>query len=107
RTGDETSTLVEPVPADGLADEGGDEGAGDSKHGGKDEAFRLVRTRRKHARDQAGNEADDDHPDDVPHDDLPRLLRVDDRSLIRPRALKAVPRGTCRSSRPSPTSARS
>src|SRR5262245_28610600 len=92
RSGDETSTLIEPVPADALTDEGGDEGAGDSKHGGKDEAFRLVRSRRKHARDQAGNEADDDHPDDVPHDDLPRLLRVDDRSLIRRRALKAVPR---------------
>ena len=73
RSGDETSTLIEPVPADGLADEGGDEGAGDSQRGGQDEAFRLVRTRRNHARNQAGNEADYDDPDDVPHDNLPRL----------------------------------
>src|SRR5262245_29981917 len=105
RRGDETSALIGPVPADSLADEGGDEGTADSKHGGKDEAFRLVRTRRQHARDQAGTEADDDHPDDVPHDDLPRL-RVDARSLIRLRALNAVPRCTCRGSQTSPTSAR-
>src|SRR5262245_20498759 len=86
--GDETGALIEPVPADALTDEGGDEGASDSQRGGKDEAFRLVRTWRKHARNQAGNEADYDHPDDVPHDDLPQL-RVDDQSLIRRRALKA------------------
>jgi hypothetical protein len=71
RRGDETGALIGPVPADGLADEGRDERAGDSQRSGKDEAFRLVRTRRKHARDQAGNEADNDDPDDVPHDDLP------------------------------------
>src|SRR5215470_9850023 len=91
RRGDETGALIGPVPADGLADKGGDEGPGDSQRSGKDEAFRLVRTRRNHARNQAGNEADDDDPDDVPHDDLPRL-RLDDRALIRRRALKAVPR---------------
>src|SRR5262249_56596067 len=79
---DETCAVMEPVPADGLADEGGDESAGDSQRSGKDEALRFVRTRRNHARNQAGNEADYDDPDDVPHDDLPRL-RVDDRSLIR------------------------
>ena len=28
--GNETSTLIKPVPADGLADEGGDEGAGNA-----------------------------------------------------------------------------
>jgi len=31
RRGDETSALIGPVPADGLADKGGDEGAGDSQ----------------------------------------------------------------------------
>ena len=35
RRGDETGALIGPVPADGLAEKGGDEGAGDSKHGGK------------------------------------------------------------------------
>src|SRR5262252_2068958 len=50
RRGDETGTLIGPVPADGLADKGGDEGAGDTQRSGQDEAFRLVRTRRNHAR---------------------------------------------------------
>ena len=59
---DETCALIEPVPADGLADEGGDESAGDSQRSGKDEALRFVRTRRNHARNQAGNEADYDDP---------------------------------------------
>ena len=31
RRGDETGALIGPVPADGLADKGGDEGAGDSQ----------------------------------------------------------------------------
>src|SRR5215813_14958085 len=39
---DETCALIEPVPADGLADEGGDESAGDSQRSGKDEALRFV-----------------------------------------------------------------
>src|SRR5262249_59586813 len=30
RSGDETSTLIKPVPADALADEGGEEGTGES-----------------------------------------------------------------------------
>jgi hypothetical protein len=54
-----------PVPADGLADEGGEKGASDPQHSGQEKALRIVRTRREHARDQAGNEADHDDPDDV------------------------------------------
>src|SRR5262245_33750361 len=60
---------------------GSGRGACDETHVPTATALRFVRTRRNHARNQAGNEADYDDPDDVPHDDLPRL-RVDDRSLI-------------------------
>src|ERR1700756_5358054 len=87
RRGDETTALIGPVPADGLADKGGDEGAGDSQHSGQDEAFRLVRTRGKDARDQAGDEAYYDDPDDVPHKRSPKMTSR--RSvLLRRRALK-------------------
>src|SRR6266511_5530800 len=72
RRADEASTLIEPIPTDSLADERGEERACDSQHRCEDEAFRLVRTRGKYARDQTGNEADDDDPDDVPHDNLPQ-----------------------------------
>src|SRR5262249_22184914 len=86
---DKTSTLIEPVPADGLADEGGEESAGDPQHRGQEETLRIVWARREHARNQAGDEADHDDPDDVPHDDLPRFTSR--RSiLIRHRALRAV-----------------
>src|SRR5215831_2484471 len=91
RRADETGALIEPVPTDGLADERREERACDSQHSGKDEAFRLVRTRRKHARDQAGDEADYDDPDDVPHDGLPRF-KTRRSILIRYWAVKVEPR---------------
>src|SRR5262249_43129788 len=68
RSADETSTLIEPVPADGLTDERGEEGAGDPKHGGQEKALRIVWARREHACNQAGDETDHDNPDDVRHD---------------------------------------
>src|SRR6185312_2632260 len=42
RGADEARTLVEPIPADRLADEGRDEGADDPQHRRQDEAPRLV-----------------------------------------------------------------
>jgi hypothetical protein len=57
-------------PADGLPDEGGEEGAGDPQHRGQKETLRIVWARREHARDQASDEADHDDPDDVRHVNL-------------------------------------
>src|ERR1700730_1151894 len=71
---DETRALVEPVPTDGLADEGCDERAGDPEPGGQYETLRAIRTRRDETRDDAGDEADHDDPDNVRHDDLPVAL---------------------------------
>ena len=62
--GDEARALIDPVPADGLADEGGEECAGNSEQRGQDEARRVVRSRRQNARDDAGDEADEDDPED-------------------------------------------
>src|SRR5580704_18404596 len=61
----------EPVPTDGLADEGCDERAGDPEPGCQYEAVRAIRTGRDKTRDDAGDEADHDDPDNVIHDDLP------------------------------------
>src|SRR4029077_3044089 len=66
---DQAGALIGPIPADRLADEGCDERANDAEHGGEDEARRIVRSRRQKTRDDAGNETDDDDPDDV-HGDL-------------------------------------
>src|SRR5262245_42676866 len=73
RSADEAGTRIEPVPADGLADEGGEESAGDPQHRGQEETLRIVWARREQARDQASDEADHDDPDDVRHPNLPRL----------------------------------
>jgi hypothetical protein len=70
---DETRALIEPVPTDGLADEGCDERAGDPEPSRQYEAIQVVRTGREETRDDAGDEADHDDPDNVRHDDLPGL----------------------------------
>ena len=70
--GDEAGTLVEPIPAEGLADEGRQKSTCDSKHGGQDETAWIVRSWRKQSRNDAGNEADDDNPDEARHENLPR-----------------------------------
>src|SRR5262249_59485504 len=73
---DETGTLIEPVPADGLADEGGEESAGDPQHRGQEETLRIVWARREQARDQASDEADHDDPDEARHPNLARLYLI-------------------------------
>jgi hypothetical protein len=70
---DQAGALVEPVPSDGLTDEGGEESARDPEQCRQDETARLVRPRRQEASDDAGDEPDDDDPDDVRHHDLPRV----------------------------------
>jgi hypothetical protein len=62
---DKAGTLVEPIPTDGLTDEGGEESAGDAEQRRQDEAARLVRPGREETRDDAGDEPDRNDPDDV------------------------------------------
>jgi hypothetical protein len=74
---DQARALVGPVPADRLADPGGDEGAGDAKQRGEDEARRVVGTGRQEARDDAGDKTDDDGPQyahDRPRNDFVSLI---------------------------------
>src|ERR1700732_2749169 len=75
---DQTRALVEPVPTDGLADEGCDERAGDPEPGRQYEAGRAIWTGRDETRDDAGDESDHDDPDNVVHDDLPVALPARD-----------------------------
>src|SRR3984893_14024726 len=67
----ETRALVEPVPTDGLADEGCDERAGDPEPGREYEAGRAIGNGRDETRDDAGDEADHNDPYNVEHEDLP------------------------------------
>jgi len=70
--GDESSALVSLVPADCLADECRQEGAGDAQRRGQEDAGRLLGRRREQARDDAGHEADQNDPEEA----QVRLLRV-------------------------------
>src|SRR4051794_5697544 len=60
---DQARALIGPVPAECLPEPGCDEGADNAEYAGQYEALRIVRRRRYPARDQAGDEADDDDPD--------------------------------------------
>src|SRR3954451_16100636 len=59
---DEARALIRPVPADRLPEIGRDEGPDDADDRRHDEAARVVRRGRDGAGDQAGNETDDDDP---------------------------------------------
>src|SRR5499433_2339293 len=79
RGGDKARALVGPIPADSLAEERGDERAADSEQRSEDEALRIVRPRRQETRDDAGDETDQNDPEDARHDALPVVLgRVTD-----------------------------
>jgi hypothetical protein len=70
---DETGALIEAIPTDCLTDEGRDESPDDSENRGQDKTFGIVWARGEPARNQAGNETDDDDPDDVGHEQPPAL----------------------------------
>jgi hypothetical protein len=70
---DEPRALIEPIPADHLADESRNESAGDAYQGRQDKSSWIVRPRRKHPRDKTGDEADDDNPYDVGHGQSPEM----------------------------------
>src|SRR5262249_12182025 len=74
RGGDKARALVGPIPADSLAEERGDERAADSEQRSEDEALRIVRPRRQETRDDAGDETDQNDPEDARHDALPVVL---------------------------------
>src|ERR1700752_4150948 len=65
--GDETGALVRAIMADGLADPGRQERTDDAEDRRQDEAAWIVRSWRQHARDDAGDEADNDDPDNAAH----------------------------------------
>ena len=50
---DQARALIGPVPADRLADEGGEEGAGDAEQRRENETGWIVWSRRQQARDDA------------------------------------------------------
>ena len=54
---DKTRTLIEPVRANRLADEGGQESADDAEDRRQDESLRIVRPGREKARNKPSNKA--------------------------------------------------
>jgi hypothetical protein len=62
---DQARALIETVPPNGLADEGGQEGADNPKYRRQYESLRIVGTGRQDARNDSGNEADNDNPKDM------------------------------------------
>src|SRR6187455_576735 len=62
---DEAGALSGLVPAEGLPQIGGDERADHAENGGQDEAGRLIVARHQELGDDAGEEADDDGPDNA------------------------------------------
>src|SRR5882757_10159548 len=65
--GDEARALIGAVMADRLADEGGQKRTDDAEYRGQDEPARVVGAGRKQARDDSGDKADDDDPDNAAH----------------------------------------
>src|SRR5262249_42618361 len=64
---DEARTLVRTIPANQLAEPGRKECACHSKHGGEQEAGRIVGTGSQKPRDNAGDKADKNDPKDRSH----------------------------------------
>jgi len=62
---DESGTLILPIPADRLSDEGGNKCASDAKERGENKARWIVRPRRQKAGNDASDKTDNDHPDNV------------------------------------------
>src|SRR6202047_1022117 len=95
RRGDEAYALIRTVMADGLADKGREKRAGDAQHRGQEESAGIVRSRRKQPGDDAGDEADDDDPENAAHGCRPlsrkRLLPVRAGLPIRFRTASAHP----------------
>jgi len=62
---DQARALIGPIPADRLTDEGGDESVGNAEQRRENKTGWIVWSGRQQARDDAGDETDDDHPDKV------------------------------------------
>src|SRR6266850_5147019 len=62
---DEASALSRVIPPDGLPEVGGNKCANDSQDGGEDKSLRLVVARHDKLGDNAGDEANDDRPDNA------------------------------------------
>src|SRR3954468_2880710 len=62
---DEASAISRVIPADGLPEVGGNECANDSQDGGEDKSLWLVLAGHNKLCDNAGDEANDDRPDNA------------------------------------------
>src|SRR5262245_34324581 len=62
---DQSGTFAGAIPADGLAEKGGDERTDDAEHHGEDEAGGIVGAGSEQTSDQARDEADDDDPENA------------------------------------------
>jgi len=65
RRANESRALISAVPADGLADKCRDKRANNAEDRGENESGRIIVPRREKPRDYAGDEADQDDPDDA------------------------------------------
>src|SRR5258705_6744061 len=72
---DEASALSRVIPPDGLPEVGGNKCANDSQDGGEDKSLRLVVARHDKLGDNAGDEANDDRPDNTHIAPLPKMGR--------------------------------
>src|SRR5215510_16070873 len=87
--GDKARALVDPIPADGLADEGCQKGACDAEHGGQNETTRIIWSWRKQPRNDPGDEANHDDPDEARHDNLPCALWTRRSALLSELSIRA------------------
>src|ERR1700678_2237598 len=60
-----SGALVDPIPADRLANEGCEERSHDAEHGGEDETRRLIRAGRNQASDDTSHKSDNDDPENT------------------------------------------
>src|SRR5436189_35638 len=72
---DEARTLSRVIPSDGLSEVGRNKCANDSQDSGEDKSLRLVVARHDKLGDNAGDEANDDRPDNAHIVLLPRMVR--------------------------------
>src|SRR4051812_29010311 len=72
---DQSRPFANTIPANRLAEDGCHQGSDDAEDRGKDETCRLVPSQQNELRDNPGDEADADGPDDA-HRPLPLMWGV-------------------------------
>src|SRR6185312_12630011 len=85
----QAGTLIQPIPADGLTDEGCDEGPHDAEDGGQNKPAGIGRPGRRPSGNNPGDESDEDDPEDV-HVVLSVLSETARWRIVRTESLRAV-----------------